>query len=380
MTIRQYRLPHTVIGDGAAEEAGALLKERGARRALVVCDKGVHQLGLVDGVLSSLKEAGIGFEIFSDVTPELPLEDVEKAIEAVRAGGFDAVVGVGGGSALDAAKCAAGIGPRDGSVAEYAAGERAVDGPGLLSLSIPTTAGTGAEASPNALVKTPSGKKAVISPHIIPDVAVLDATLTVSLPQRITAWTGVDALAHAWESLVARRSNPYSDMYAREAIRLIARSLRGAVHSGAIEYRREMLYASYLAGFCIAHAGTGLAHALAYPLGERYHLHHGYSVAIVLGAVMEYNHPACLEKMAELAPLLGEGEAASATARADRSLAALRRLLDDVGVPRSLREAGVEREALDWIAEGTVKIERLIVNNPRRVELNDVVTLLQKAY
>lgn len=380
MSIRQYRLPHTVVGDGAALQAGALLKERGAKRALVVCDKGVYQLGLVDGIVSSLGEAGIGYELFSDVTPELPLEDVEKAVEAVRSGAFDAVVGVGGGSALDAAKCVAGIGPRSGAVADYAGGARSVDGPGLISLSVPTTAGTGAEASPNALVKTDEGKKAVISPFIIPDIAVLDATLTLNLPQRITAWTGVDALAHAWESLMARKSNPYSDLYARESIRLIARSLRGAVHSGAIEYRRDMLFASYLAGFCIAHAGTGLAHALAYPLGERYHLHHGYSVAIVLGAVMEYNHPACIEKMAELAPLLGEGEGGSVTDLADRSLAALKRLLDDVGVPRRLAEAGVEQGALDWIAEGTVKIERLIVNNPRRVELSDVSDLLQRAY
>jgi len=291
-------------------------------------------------------------------------------------------VGLGGGTTLDTAKAVAALMRNEGSVEDYL-GIGLVLRRGVPSILMPTTAGTGAEITPNALFLVPAvrEKKAVVSPHIIPDVALVDPLLTLTVPPAVTAATGMDALSHAVEAYTSLNASPLTDMYALEAIRLIGAHLRTAVANGNDEAAREgMARASMYAGIAIGNAGTNIVHALAYPLQGQHRVTHGVANSLLLPYGMEFNALSNLSKFAAVAEALGEPMAGlSPRTAAARSAEACRLLSLDVGIPQRLRDVGITADHIPALADGVMKVTRLLANNPRQVRPEDARVILERA-
>jgi alcohol dehydrogenase len=259
-----------------------------------------------------------------------------------------------------------------------------VAGGRLPLVLVPTTAGTGSEVTPVAVITTGETTKAgVSSPVLLPDVAVLDAGLTLGLPPAITAMTGVDAMVHAIEAYTSRhQKNPISDHLARQALDLLSRNIRIAVHDGQNrEARENMLLGACLAGQAFANAPVAAVHALAYPLGGHYHIPHGLSNSLVLPAVLEFNAPEAGELYAELAEIVtGEPVAGGVEAKTTALIDAMRQLIDDVSLPATLQLAGVDEDSLQMLAQDAMLQQRLLVNNPRDVDYDDALAIYRAAY
>jgi len=370
------------VGPKALEHLGEELRRLRARKVLLVCDPGIAQAGLAERVEKALKAEGLDYEVFDQVELEPSTENVEKAAEIVRGSGCDVLIGLGGGSSLDVAKGAAVLATGGGSIRDYM-GIELVPGPGLPTVLIPTTAGTGAEVTLNAIytLKDEQVKKGVVSRYLRAAVAIVDPELTLTCPPRVTAATGMDALVHAIESYTAVRATMHTDMYALKAVRLIGRALRRAVFAGHdLEARTAMAWGSFLAGVSLANAGVGAVHALAYPLGGRFHVSHGVANALLLPYVLEFNALADLDKFADIAAALGEPVSARAPREAALQVVkAVRELSSDLGLPQRLREVGVAPEDLDLLTDGAVLQTRLLTNNPRTLTREEIREIYARA-
>ncbi|MBC7105539.1 MAG: iron-containing alcohol dehydrogenase, partial [Firmicutes bacterium] len=272
------------VGPGALEHLGEELRRLRARKAMLVCDPGITEAGLAERVERVLKREGLDYEVFGGVEPEPSTENVEKAAEMVRGRGCDVLIGLGGGSSLDVAKGAAVLATCGGRIRDYL-GTDLVPGPGLPTVLIPTTAGTGAEVTLNAIytLKDEGVKMGVVSRYLRAAVAIVDPELTLTCPPKVTAATGMDALVHAVESYTAVRATLHTDLYALKAVRLIGGALRRAVFAGHDrEARAAMAWGSFLAGVSLANAGVGAVHALAYPLGGRFRVSHGVANGLLV--------------------------------------------------------------------------------------------------
>lgn len=372
-----------INGAGSALELSEQCRRLGISRPLLVTDPGLVEIGLVAPVLQALELAGLVPQVFDQVREDPPEATVLAAAELARVKGADGVLGLGGGSSMDVAKVVAVLLGGEQALADlYGVGM--VAGGRLPLILVPTTAGTGSEVTPVAVVTTGETTKAgVSSPVLLPDVAVLDADLTLGLPPAITAMTGVDAMVHAIEAYTSRhRKNPLSDNLARQALRLLAGNIRTAVNEGGNRGAREaMLLGACLAGQAFANAPVAAVHALAYPLGGHYHIPHGLSNSLVLPAVLEFNLPAAHGQYAELAELvIGKPVTGSTEARAAALIAALRELIADVALPATLAQAGVAQSDLAMLAEDAMLQQRLLVNNPRGVAYADALSIYQAAY
>jgi alcohol dehydrogenase class IV len=341
-----------------------MMAERGCRRVAFVTDEGVMGLGLADAALAGLREAGVEPWLFTDVVADPPEAMVRDAVRGAREAGVEGVVSVGGGSSLDTAKLVAVL-ARSEQPLERMYGVGLVEGGRLPLVLAPTTAGTGSEVTPIAIVTTgASEKKGVVSPQLLPDVAVLDADLTLGLPAPVTAATGIDAMVHAIEAYTSRlKKNPVSDCLAREALRLLGANIHAACRTpGDRDARGAMLLGSALAGMAFANAPVAAVHALAYPLGGHFHVPHGLSNALVLPHVLAFNRAEAEGLYAEIAPLAFPGAGG-----VDGLLERLHRLAPDLGLPSRLREVGVSESDLDLLADDAMKQTRLLVNNPREM-------------
>jgi alcohol dehydrogenase class IV len=299
---------------------------------------------------------------------------VMSAVAAARASRIDGVIGLGGGSAMDTAKLVALL-ARSGESLQAAYGVDNARGPRLPLIQVPTTAGTGSEVTPIAIVTTPGGeKKGVVSSLLYADHAVLDATLTTAVPERVAAMSGIDAMVHAIEAYTSRlRKNLLSDTLAIRAVQLIAANLRTTIESPAnLDARRAMLQGAMLAGMAFANAPVGAVHALAYPLGGRFHVPHGLSTALVLLPVLEFNMPAAELHYAELSSAIGAGSGASGL------LDALDTLLDDLRLERTLTSVRVAESDLPLLARDAMNVQRLLVNNPRDVSFDDALAIYRQ--
>lgn len=377
LDVRTWRLPEHVFGPGALSALKGYVASTGARRPLLVSDRAVARLGMAESVVAAAGLPQGSVSVFDDVEPELPLSCVRAALEVAREGRHDLVIGLGGGSTLDAAKVCAALAGQPGDVRDYI-GIGKVPGPGLPSILIPTTAGSGSEATPNALIMDyERGEKvAMVSPHLIPTHAILDPHLTETLPPAVTAQSGMDVLAHAIESYTSRRADMYTEMYSRHAALLAGRSLRAAVHQGHdLDARAGMMLGSFLAGAAIGQAGTSATHALAYPLGARYHVPHGLAIALLLPSVMAANLPAVEVKYAEIALLLEGGLPEDGRAAAP----AVRRLCDEIGIPMGLARHGVDPAVIPEMAAEAHAIRRLMDNNPRELSVDEVAAVFADA-
>jgi len=375
--------PRIVCEAGAAARLGEMAKALGVKRALIVTDAGLVKAGLLAPVQDGFRAAGLECALFSDVLADPPEDSVMTAVRAARAAGADGVVGFGGGSSLDTAKLVALLaGTEQALPAIYGIG--LATGPRLPLIQVPTTAGTGSEVTPIAIVTTPSHeKKGVVSPLLYPDVAVLDARLTLGLPPHVTAMTGIDAMVHAIEAYTTRhKKNPVSDSLALKALELLAANIRTVVaEPGNVAARAAMLQGSLLAGMAFANAPVGAVHALAYPLGGHFHVPHGLSNALVLVPVLEFNRPAAEALYAELAPAVLPGRRFATPAEAAEAfIAAMRDLVAAMPMAQRLEQVGVTRDDLPMLARDAMNVQRLLVNNPREVTHDDALAIYAQVF
>lgn len=363
-------VPRIVCEIGAAARIGALAQELGVRHAMLVTDQGLVQAGVLDAALAGLRAGGVATTVFTEVQADPPEDSVLAAVAAARAAGADGIIGFGGGSSLDTAKLVALLAGTPQSLAEiYGIG--LAKGPRLPLIQVPTTAGTGSEVTPIAIVTTPTQeKKGVVSPALYPDVAVLDGSLTVGLPPRVTAMTGIDAMVHAIEAFTTRhKKNPLSDALAVKALELLHANLRKVIANGAdLAARSAMLQGSLLAGMAFANAPVAAVHALAYPLGGHFHVPHGLSNSLVLAPVLVFNKPAAEALYAELARvILPRQRFAGAAEAAQGFIDTIVALVAEMPFEQRLREVGVGEGDLALLARDVMNIHRLLVNNPREL-------------
>lgn len=333
-------------------------------------------------LLQQLETENIGVHINTSIISEPTFEDVETLLAEVNGIVIDLVIGIGGGSVLDVAKLIAAQINNSQSLTE-------ITGNGLLKsrtkklICVPTTAGTGSEASPNAILidGADNQKKGIISPWLVPDVVIIDPLLMVSLPPAITAATGLDALTHCLEAYTNLYAHPLIDMYALEGVRLIAANLVKAVNNGNDEEARvQLAIGSLLGGFCLGPVNTAGVHALSYPLGSMYHIAHGLSNALLLPFVMEFNIPAVPGRYAAIARSLGCADSETDTETALAGVEKIRELINHCNIPASLKEIEIDKNTIPQMAADAMKITRLLKNNPRPITIDDAINIYEAAY
>lgn len=374
-----------VFRPGASSEIGTLLGDRLGKRVLFVTDAGLRKLGLCDPALASLSSAGLEVTVFDGVEADPSLATVEAAKDAALAVGATGVIGFGGGSSLDVAKVVALL-CGSGENLDEAWGVGNAKGPRLPLVLVPTTAGTGSEVTPVSIITVGGDeKRGVSSPIILPDIAILDADLTLGLPPHITAATGIDAMVHAIEAYASKsaNNNPLSKMQARQALQLLGANIEKAVFEGQDrEARGAMLLGSMLAGQAFANSPVAAVHALAYPIGGTFHIPHGLSNALVLPHVLRFNAPEAASVYAEIAadafPDLDaeQGSQGRCAAFIDRLTA----LSAKLGLQPRLRDVGIGEEHLAGMARDAMKQTRLLVNNPRAVGEADALAIYKAAW
>ena len=372
-----------VFGLGSIERVGAEVRGLKAKKVLVVTDPGIVQAGLLEPLKYSLQEANITFLLFDGVEPDPRLEVVRQCAEMGRKEGVEALIGYGGGSSLDIAKVAAVMLTNEGDLAQFF-GIDLIPNPGLPLILIPTTAGTGSEATPIAILSDTREKlkKGIVSPYLFPEVALLDPQLTVGLPPTVTAFTGLDALIHAIESYTSVNAFDLTDQLAYRAMELIYDNIRTAYARGEdLEARAHMLEGSLLAGMAFANAGVTAVHAFAYPLGGEFHVAHGLANSVMLTHVMRFNLLGNLPKFADIGSALGlDTDQLTDKEAALEALEAVEDLMEDLNIPRRLRDLNIPREAIPPLAEGVMKVTRLLANNPRRIALEDARKIYEEAW
>lgn len=374
--------PNVLFAPGAIRRLPEVAATFGVTRAMLVTDLGVRDAGLTNDAEAALAEAGCAVRVFDEVTADPPAHVVERATAFARECAAEMVIGIGGGSSLDVAKLAAYLARSDERL-EDIYGVGLAKGARLPLALAPTTAGTGSEATPIAIVTTPTDeKKGVVSRSLLPDWAVLDPELTLGLPAHVTAATGIDAMVHAIEAFISRRlKNPVSDGLARQALALLSANIRTACRDGQnLEARSAMLLGSTLAGMAFANAPVAAVHALAYPIGALFHVPHGLSNALVLNAVLRFNLSEARALYAELAPIVDPwARDLPEDVAAGRFLAALEAIRHDCGAPASLAEVGIGPSDLDRLADDAMKQTRLLANNPREVTRADARAIYAEA-
>ena len=366
--------PRVICEVDGALRLGTLCRELGAERVLLVSDPGLQKAGLLEAPMQALREAGVEVSLYSDVQADPPEASVLDAVKAGRDCGAQAVIGLGGGSSLDTAKLVALLCGREQKL-EDIYGINLAQGPRLPLIQVPTTAGTGSEVTAVAIVTTPSHeKKGVVSPLLYPDIALLDARLTVGLPAAVSAMTGVDAMVHAIEAYTSLpKKTVLSDGRAQQALRLRAGNLdRVLAEPGDLKARSDMLLGSMLAGMAFANAPVAAVHALAYPLGGHFHVPHGLSNALVLVPVLNFNRSAAEGLYAELAPSVLPGQRFDSPAAAcEAFIGFMTALVERMPFAQRLAEVGVTEADLDRLSNDAMKVQRLLINNPRPVTRDD---------
>jgi alcohol dehydrogenase class IV len=369
----------TVTGAYCVNQLGETLLELGATHVLLVADKLVHQLGLVSGCEQSIALAGIRLTLFAEVEGEPDTAIINQGIQVLKQSKADFVVGIGGGSALDAAKAMAVMIDHQGPLADLKIGGIASRKVGLGS--IPTTSGTGSEATDIAVIQDLEyGIKIPLKgPALVPDFALLDPVLMLGVPDHVTAATGIDTLTHAIEAYVSRETNPLSKAYAYHAIETVIKSLPVAVGCGDdLDMRYEMSIAAYKAGMAFSNAGLGLTHAIAHQIGAQYHIPHGVANAILLPYVMAFNALSCEKGYAELAGAMGiKIESMTRRESCNAVIQMVRSLVQDLGLPNSLSVYNINAGDFPQLAE-RVMLDICLIGNPRQVTEAQIVVLLNR--
>ncbi|KHJ55216.1 alcohol dehydrogenase [Aureimonas altamirensis] len=386
-TIRAPR--ELIFGSGQRRSLGQVAAKLG-RRALVVTDARLASDADFLEMMGQLAEAGLSVRIDDTTLPDVPVDSAVTSAAAAHDFSPDLVIGIGGGSCLDMAKCVAVLLTHGGRPQDYY-GEYKVPGPVMPIIAVPTTAGTGSEATPVAVLSDAerSLKVGISSPYLIPAASICDPELTLTCPPGLTAIAGADAMTHAIEALTALRREPsagiaqervfvgknaFSDHFALQAISLLWQGLEKACVNGAdIEAREQVMMGATLAGLAFGVAGTAAAHAIQYPVGALTHTSHGAGVACMMPYVMRWNASEIPTELAEIAAVTGLGSASEV-------IPAIAALFERIGIPPTLRELGLEEDRIDWVAEQSCGIARLVQNNPRPLLPADMRRLVAAAY
>ena len=373
-----------LVGPGTSEQLADLSASLGIRRALIVTDPGIIEFGLLEAALKKFEAKSISVKIYSDVIADPPEAVVLDAVKTAQEFGCDGVIGFGGGSSMDVAKLLAVLIKGEQSLADIY-GVDSITGSRVPLIQIPTTAGTGSEATMVSIITTGETTKAgVVSRVLLADKIILDASLTTGLPAAVTAATGIDAMVHAIEAFTSKRlKNPISDMLAREALRLMAGNIRVAVREGSnLAAREAMLLGAMLAGQAFANAPVAAVHALAYPLGGNYHIPHGLSNALVLPHVLRFNGPEAANLYAELTQIILPTRSLPADPLQVTAILAdyFLELAADLGLPTRLQQMNIDQKDLPMLAEQAMLQQRLLINNPRAMSLSDALSIYRQAF
>ena len=382
MQVSHFKSAHKIItGFGAVSQIKEQISHLGITQPFIITDKGVAQSGTLKTVTQYL--SNFNFGIYDRVKPEPEPDIVLECSHQFRAGHYDGIIAVGGGSVIDIAKCVAVYDEQLGPL-EKLFGENTITSRSIPLIALPTTAGTGSEVTNIAILSDTSSqvKKGIVSDFLLPDIAIIAPEMTMYCPPSVTAASGVDALVHAIEAYLSNFSSPITDALAIKAMALISVALPKAYcKPDNMEARENMATGSLLAGMAFGNAGVGAVHALAYPLGGRFHISHGVSNALLLPYVMEYNKIACLEKFTPIAQAFGLPiEQKTHQYAADSVIEFLHRLCRDVNIPKSLRNLDIPQDAIPELASEAIKVERLLRNNPRKLTLVEIESIYQAAY
>jgi len=367
------------LGQGVAETCATDMIEAGCRRILIVTGAPIR--ALCSGLETALAVAGCAVEVLASADGEPTLADLDLALDTARQFGADGVVGLGGGSAMDVAKLVAALADGRQAFADVVGTDLLFERR-LPLACIPTTAGTGSEVTPIAIIEDTEAqlKKGVVSRHLVPDFAYLDPELTRTMPRGVTAATGIDALTHCIEAYANRFAHPVVDQWALEGIRLIGRYLEQACADGNdMEARAGMLRASHLGGQCLGPVNTAAVHALAYPLGGEFHIAHGAANSLLLPHVLRFNLDAAPARYADVAEALGCQRSADDAETALRGIERIERLSEAIGLERRLSAFGISANAIPHMAAAALTVQRLLVRNPREVTEDDAQAIYQAA-
>ena len=370
------------FGPGARKVLPEVIQRLGKKKALVVTDKGLIQFGVAKMVTDVLDEAGVAYDVFSEVKPNPTVKNVQDGVAAFKASGADLLVAIGGGSAMDTAK---GIGivvanPEFADVVSLE-GCAPTKNKSVPMVALPTTAGTAAETTINYVIIDEEKKKKMVcvDPNDIPAVAMIDAELMYSLPRGLTAATGMDALTHAIEGYITKGAWEMSDMFEIEAIRMISRYLPVAVDEPQNpEGRNGMAVAQYIAGMAFSNVGLGLVHGMAHPMGSLFDVPHGVANALLLPTVMEYNMPECIDKYPRIAEAMGVDIKGMTPQEASQAAVdAVRALAIRVGIPQHLSDLGIKESDIPALAEQAIA-DVCTPGNPRECSLEDIKALYRQ--
>ncbi len=339
-------------------------------------------LPLIKFLTDKLTDKKVEIKIYDNIRQEPTVNDFYSVLNIAKEFNADSVVGIGGGSVLDAAKLIAALLKSD-QKAEDIFGTSFLKGRNTWIACIPTTAGTGSEVSPNAILLDENDKlkKGIVSPYLVADAVYADPELTVTVPPKVTAETGMDALTHCIEAYTNKFAHPIIDMYALEGIKLISANLLKAVNNGNdIEAREALLLGSLYGGLCLGPVNTAAVHALSYPLGGEFHISHGLANAILLPSVMRFNQDASVEKYAQIALVCGAKESNTLEETAKEGVELITRLSESCGIPTKLSAIGISIEAVERMAKAAMQVTRLLKNNPKEVTLEDAKSIYSSLY
>lgn len=379
-----FRMPGNFkFGSGAHKNLAEELKIYSPQKIAIVSDNGVAHAGLVDKLKDVLGPINVPIYTFTDISGEPTFKLVENVTEKLRKEDCDLVIGIGGGSALDVAKTAAALLLVE-NIKPFLDGSQQIETRKTPCILLPTTSGTGSEVTMNAIFgdEEKELKRGIVSPALLPDLAIIDPELTLSCPPRVSASSGVDAFTHAIESYISVRATPLTKIFAEKAMRLFPDYITRAVHNGSdLEARTGMGWVSALAGVSLANAGVGAVHALAYPLGGKYHIEHGVANALLMPYVFEKIGTTCTQEMVEIAEYLQLGDYSQQPAKALQTVVQyLFELLGTLNLPTKLKDLDIPEDSLAELAESASKVERLLANTPYKLSEETIKQIYVNAY
>lgn len=374
---------HIISGQNSIKSLKDYLHLTGvnAKSILIVTQPPIKSLGFVDEIVSQLSSNGIKSDINTDILPEPTDSNIAAVFHSLNKKHYDILIGIGGGSVLDATKILSVLITNDRSISELL-GTDLVEKPGIPTILIPTTSGTGSEVTPNAIVTLPDQelKVGIVSRHLLPNIVFIDPILTLGLPKDITASTGMDAFTHSLESFISNKANYISDMFALESIRLISSSIVEAYQNGSsIEAREKMLIGSMYGGMALTSAGTAAVHALAYPLGGKFNIPHGVANSMLLPHVMKFNMDAIVNRLYRVAEPMGINiQGYSETEVAEKVISRISEWTKILEIPQDLQKYGIEEQDLPELSISASKVTRLLNNNPKTLRLEDIEKIYRK--
>lgn len=368
MTIKFNTPTNIIIDYNATKYVKDFIKKLNAHKPLIITTKGRIKDGFIEKIISQNKISSV--DVFDGVVCEPTTKSVISCVNYVKKGDYDLLIGIGGGSTIDTTKIASVMATNKGKINDFVGMDK-IDNPGIKTLMIPTTAGSGSEVTNIAVLMDEKDeiKRSIVSRYLFPTVALVDPLLTVTLPKRITAYTGMDALTHAIESFVSKGSNIITDCISLEVVKIIFNNLENAVRNGNdINTRYNLSVGSLMAGIADTNAGVGAVHALAYPLESVYRTPHGISNTIMLPYVLRFNYNSNISKFNILKKIIG-GDL----------IDSILKLITTIELPHSLAEINVKEEMLPNLAEKAMSYTRLLTNNPREIKIDDVLEIYKKA-